>query len=114
MQVIPNPPAKIFAGGIEQALDFVQIMVVQLLVDRLEYRSQVGKVHYPTGLIFNLPPDPNLNAEGMAVKTSTFVACRHVGQAVSRLTDEDFRDFYYTLLWGGRAHLLLGRRLFSY
>ena len=80
----------------------------------LEYLSQVGKVHNPAGLIFNLPPNPYLNAEGMAVETSTFVAFRHVGQVMSRLTYEDFRDFNYAFLGRSRAGFLLEGRLFSY
>ena len=87
--------------------------MVQLLINGLKYLAQIGKVHHPTGFIFNLSLNPDFNAEGMAVEASTFVAFRDVGQAVSRLTYEDFRDFNYALRLRRRALFFQEGRLYA-
>jgi len=82
------------AGGIFQSLDFVQVMMIQLFIERLKRAAQIGKIHDPTGVIRYRTGDVNLYAERMAVQTPAFVILRHVRKAVRGFDGEDLEYFH--------------------
>jgi len=77
------------AGRIFQFLDFVQVMMIQLFIERLERTAKIGEIHDPTGLILYRTGDVNLDPERMAVQAPAFVILRHVRKAVRGFERED-------------------------
>ena len=94
LEPAPDPARQILAGGVLQPLDFVQVMMIELLIDRLEDAGQIGEVHDPACLLRHRAGDMNLDAKRMAMQAPAFVALRHVRQVVRRLDSEDLEYFH--------------------
>jgi len=56
---LPDPLRQVFTGWVFQPLNLVQIVVIQLVVQWLECRSEIGEIHNPTLRLTNLPTDMN-------------------------------------------------------
>jgi len=89
LHLIPDPAREVFAGWIFQALDFVEIVMIEPVESRLECRAHVGEIHHPACLRIHRSGDMQLDAKRMAVQARALVASRHVGQTVRRLDREN-------------------------
>ena len=92
--LLPNPLGQHLAGRIFQAGDVIQVVVVELLVDRFENRLDLGEVTNPTGIGVDFTFDINGGSKGVTMQAAAFVAFRYVGQAMGRLEDELFEQFH--------------------
>ena len=80
---MPDPFGEVLAGGILQAGKIIQIVVVETLVERLEYRLDFGKVSDPAGMGINVALQIDRDLEGMAMQATAFVTFWNMGQPVS-------------------------------
>lgn len=55
VEPLPYPACQVFAGWIGKPIDFVQIVMIKLVVERLEGLFDVAEVHDPAGLWINKP-----------------------------------------------------------
>jgi hypothetical protein len=90
---IPNPSGKVLTRGILQAVDFVKIIVVQLLPYRLERGSDIRVVDIPTGLGIYFTANRNLAFERMPVQPRALMPRGNARQKVSRLKRYFFHQF---------------------
>lgn len=77
---MPEPLCEVFAGRIFQARNIVEIVVVELVINRLEDRFDLRKVANPSGVRIDLSFDINGNTERVTMQTATFVALGNVGR----------------------------------
>ena len=82
------------ARRIFKALDFVQAMVIELVVKRLERTPDIGEVLHPTFFRQQRAGDMHLDVERVAVQPAAFVPFRHVRQMVRRFEGEDLENFH--------------------
>ncbi len=101
LELLPDPAAEVFAGGVFQAWNIVQIIVVELLVDRLEDRLDFREVADPAGMRIDLAFDVDGDTERVAVQAPAFVAFGDVGQAMGGFEGEFFEEFHCSALWIG-------------
>lgn len=94
-EAVPNPAGEDFTGGILEAGDVVEIVVVELLVEGTEGGVQVGEVANPAEGWVDLTADVDLDTERMAVQARAFVAGGHVGEAMCGLEAKFFKDFHW-------------------
>ena len=94
LQLIPNPFGQALAGRVVQAWDVVQIVMVQLVVQRLEGALHIGKVHHPAHLRVQRTADMQLYPERMAVQAGALMAFRHIRQAVGGFEREGLEDVH--------------------
>lgn len=73
LELLPDPDRQALAGGVFQSLDFVEVMVVQAVVDRLESGLDVAEIHDPAGLGAGFAADMQLDAKRMAVQARAFM-----------------------------------------
>ena len=92
-EFLPDPLRQVLAGGIFQAWDVVQVVVVESFVDRLEDRLDLGEVANPASMRIDLALDIDGGAEGMAVQATTLVTRWDVGQEVGGFEGEFFEQF---------------------
>lgn len=59
--------------------------MIQLIVQGLENTPQIGKIHYPAGMLIDLAADMHLDLEGMAMQSCALVTGRNIWQVVGRL-----------------------------
>ena len=97
-QALEDPARQHLAGGILQALDIVEVMMIELVEQRRERRFDVGEVHHPAQRGIGLTLDMDLDAERMSVQARALVARRHVRKAVSRFDMEFFEDMHPRIL----------------
>lgn len=91
---MPHPLREVLTGRVLQSLDFIEVVMIEPIVDRLEDLLQVRKVHDPTSGFRHLTLDVDLNTERVAVQTPALVPLGHVGQSVRGLECEFFEDFH--------------------
>ena len=72
-ELMPNPTRKVFARWILQSLHFVQVTVVDLVLNCLEGSLDVGEVDNPTTLWVDRTSNVNFDLEAMAMQAATFV-----------------------------------------
>src|SRR5690606_11467658 len=94
LQALPDPGGEALAGRVLQPRYLVQVMVVQLLVQRPEGGLDVGEVHDPAGVLARLPRDVQLDPERVPVQARALVPFGHVRQAVRGLQGEDLEDVH--------------------
>lgn len=56
--------------------------MVELIVEWLKCNFDVSKIHHPSGFFTHRAAHINLNAEGVPMKATAFMACGDIGQAV--------------------------------
>jgi len=83
-----------FAGGILQPGEVIEIMVVQLVVEGLKSPFQFGKVQDASRLGIDGAGYVNPDAVGMAVESPAFVPLRKVWQHMGGLKRDVFIDFH--------------------
>jgi hypothetical protein len=66
-------------GRIVQPRDFIQIVVVQLIVERCKGALDVREIHNPPGMGIDLARDGQAHIERVPMKTRTLVALGDVG-----------------------------------
>lgn len=67
LELLPDPLRDDFAGGVFQARDFVQVVVIKLLIQWFEDGFYFRKITNPAGIRIDLAFDINGNAEGVAM-----------------------------------------------
>ena len=67
LDLVPDPLGDHFAGGVLQARNVVQVVVVELLEDRFEDRLDLGEVTNPAGMGIDFTFDVDGNSEGVTV-----------------------------------------------
>src|SRR4051812_48364601 len=105
LQAVPNPRRKVLACRVLEALDLIQVVVVQLRVERLEGGLDVTEVHEPTGRRVHVAADVDLDLEAVSVQPSALVPLGHKRQPVSRLEAELLEDRRASSLSGSRKRL---------
>jgi hypothetical protein len=93
-EAFPDPAGEDFAGGVFEAGDVVEVVVVELVVERAESGVEVGEVADPAQGWVDFAADVDFDSEGMAVQARAFVPGGHVGQLVGRFESEFFEDFH--------------------
>jgi hypothetical protein len=93
-EMLPDPHRQSFAGRVVQAVDLVQIMMIEPVVQRLERRFDVGEIHHPAGLRIDFAADVEFDPERMPVQARTFVPGWNIRQPVCGLEGEDFEDVH--------------------
>ena len=94
-EALPNPSRQVLACGVFQAVNFVEIVMIEPLPERLECLGDFGVVNEPSCLRINLSAHADLAAKRMAVQPRALVAFRHAGQTVRRLKGEFFNKLDY-------------------
>src|SRR4051812_43050265 len=84
-QAIPDPLRENLAGRVLKAGDLVEVVMIQLLLERLEGRLDVAEVLHPTGSLPYGAGNVDDGQERVAVQASALVALRHVREPVSGL-----------------------------
>ena len=82
LQAIPDPHSHVFAGGILQTVNFVEIMVIQLLPKRLERCGDIGVIDHPAKFGIALALDHDLRLKTVPVQPAAFVILREVWQVM--------------------------------
>ena len=81
---MPDPVREHLAGRVFEARDFVQVMMVELVVQRSKKGVQLAKIDEPAGVWIDRPFDGELDLETVAVKAKALVGLRQLGKPVSR------------------------------
>ena len=97
LELFPEPLGDDFAGGIFQAGNVIEVVVIQLLIERLEDLLDLGEVTDPAGVGIDLAFDVDGDAEGVAVQPSAFVPGGDVGEAMGGLENKLFEQFHYNM-----------------
>lgn len=90
--MIPYPTCQIFAGRVFETFHVVQVVVIELVMDRLEGGFDVGKVHYPPRLRPDQTCYVDFDLERMTMQTCALVPDRHIGQSMRRFQREEFKN----------------------
>ena len=93
--MLPDPDRQIFTSGILQPLNIIEVMVIELIIDRCKSRFNVAKVHNPTRLFPHRTFDGHCHEKGMAVETRAFVSYRNIRQAMCRLDTKLFVNLHF-------------------
>ena len=93
--MLPDPDRQVFASGIVQPLDIIEVMVIELIIDRGKSGFNVAKVHNPTSLLPHRTLDGHCHEKGMAVETRAFVSLRNIRQAMCRLDTKLFVNLHF-------------------
>ena len=97
-QVFPNPDRDVFAGGVFQAGDFVEITVIELFPERLERFGNVRVIHQPAELGIALAGDDNFRLKTVAVQSAAFMRGRQLRQQVRRFELKSSAQFHFHLM----------------
>ena len=93
-ETLPDPAGEDFAGWVFEAGDVVEVVVVELIVERTEGSVEVGEVTDPAECFVEVAADVDFDAEGMAVQARALVAGGNVGQLVCGFEAELFKYFH--------------------
>jgi hypothetical protein len=94
-EALPNPDSNIFAGGVFEAGDFVEIMVIKLIEDGLASIANVGVVHDPAHFGVALSFDDDFGAEAMAMQAAALMIGRDMREHVGGLEVEYFSELEF-------------------
>src|SRR4051794_32914437 len=72
-----------FAGRVFETGHFVQVIVVEYVVERRPYVVEIAEVHEPAGVWIHWAGDGQLDPEAVPVEPGALVAGGHFRQAVS-------------------------------
>ena len=105
-ELLPDPLDEDFAGWVFQARDVVEVVVIQLFIERLEDGFDLGEVANPAGIGVNLALDIDGDPKRMAMQAPAFMAFRDVRQAVGGLEHKLFEQFQgdFSLVVRGCQH----------
>ena len=94
MQSLPDPAGKVFAGGVFQAWNIVQVVVIKLIVNGFEGGLDFAKVHYPAAGLWCIAAYRQSHMKRMSVQTGAFMPLGNIGQAMCRLEVKFLVDFH--------------------
>src|SRR5690349_13482023 len=92
--LLPDPARQVLAGRILEARDLVQVVMIELIVDRLKSHAHVREIHDPAAVLVHCSAQVQLDPERMPVQPSALVSRRYVGQPVCGLDGEYSKDVH--------------------
>lgn len=93
LQFSPNPDCDVFAGGIFEAGNFVEVVVVQLFPNRLEGGGDVRVIHEPAVFGIAFTRDDDFDFEAVAVEPAAFVGPGQTRQQMRGFKLKGFTQF---------------------
>ena len=93
-QSLPYPPSQVLACSILEAIDVVQVIMIELLTQRLERVGDLRVVYEPAGFWINLSAHGYFTQERMPVQPRALVVGGHARQPVSRFKRELFHKLH--------------------
>lgn len=93
-QPIPDPYREIFAGRILESRHIVEIVMIELIIERRERPLDFGKINHPAKVWIDRPGNMQFNPERMSMHTAALVPGRYVRQAMRRFEGEGFEEFH--------------------
>ena len=81
-QTFPYPQREVFACSVLEPINFIQVMMVELLAKGFESFGDFGIVYEPTGRGIDLPAHGYFTSEGMPVQPEALMTFRYVWQSV--------------------------------
>src|SRR5437764_1397840 len=73
-ETLPDPPSEHLTRRVLQALDLVQVVVVEPIEQRLHRTPEISKVSYPPAFVTYGSSDVDGDTERVTVKTRALVA----------------------------------------
>jgi hypothetical protein len=102
------PAREILAGRVIETRYFVQVTMIELLVQRLERGLDVGKIHHPAQPCVHRAAHVEFDPERVPVHSRALVPGRYVWQPVRRLEREGLEYIHVAAL--GPSQLRLARQ----
>jgi hypothetical protein len=93
LQVLPDPAGQVLARRVLETWDLIQVVMVELVFQRLEGVLHIAKIAEPAHVLVNLPPQANLDAERVPMQTTAFMPRGHIRQQVGCLERKFLIDF---------------------
>src|SRR3954453_3809490 len=93
-EAVPEPDGDHFRGGVGEAGDVVEAVVVELVDDRVDGLFQIGEIDQPAGGRIDLAAHGDLAAERVAVHAPALVALRHIRQPMGRFESKVLHQFH--------------------
>ncbi len=93
-QAVPYPSSKILTGSVLEPINFIQVMMIELLAKGFVRFGDFGIVDEPTGLRIDLAAHGYFASEGMAVQPKALMTFRHIRQAMRCLKSKLFHQIY--------------------
>ena len=107
--------ARFSLVGFSRPFNIIEVMMIQLLIDRRKSLLDITKVDNPTTGIANRPFDMDRHHKRMAVQTRTFMPLRNIGKTMSRLDIKFFVNLHFYYFRGLiRGHILGPHKLYVY
>ena len=94
LDLVPDPLSNHLAGRILQARDVVQVIVVELFIERLEDRLDLGKVADPACMRIERAGQVQCDLERVAMQAPALMPVGYVRQAVGGFEREFFENFH--------------------
>jgi hypothetical protein len=92
-EALPEPASDVFAGGVFEAGDLVEVVVIELVFEGLEDLLDVTEVHEPAGVRIDGAAEGEVDFEGVAVEAGAFVGGGNLGEAMSGFEGEGLGKF---------------------
>ena len=73
LELLPDPDGNVFAGRIFKAVNFVQVVMIELFPDGAEPSRDLGVVHQPAQLGVTLTGHDNFHLKAVAVQPAAFM-----------------------------------------
>ena len=89
-QLFPDPHGHHFRGGVLQALDLIEQVVVEPAHDGVDRLLEISEVDQPTRSRVDLPTDRHLATEGVAMHAPALVPFWYIRQVMRRFESEIF------------------------
>ena len=105
----PDPTCQVLAGGIFQARNLVQQLMIDALEHRLKRCAYLGEIHHPPGMRIDRARNVQLDAKGMPMQARALVPRRHIRQAMSGFDGEGAKDLHAVRLKLPRRDALMPR-----
>lgn len=93
-ELLPYPFGNDFTGRVFQSRNFVQVVMIQLLIQWLEDRLYFSEVADPACVWIDLAFDIDGYAKGVAMQPSTFMPCGDMRESVSGFESKLFEQFH--------------------
>ncbi len=87
---VPDPDGDLFAGGVFEAGDFVEVTMIELFPEWPEGGGDVGVIDEPAELRITEAGDDDLDFEAMSVQAAALVVGGQLGEEMGGLELEGF------------------------
>lgn len=94
LELVPDPFRNVLAGRVVQPIDFIQIIMVKLVIERLENGLEFGEIANPASVWIDLATDVDGGLEGVTMQATTLMPCWDMGKAVCCFKSELFENFH--------------------